>query len=41
MVARIDAHSQAAIGQKANLAFNMAKAHFFDAATEEAIQLKV
>ncbi len=41
VVARIDAHSQAAIGQKVNLAFNMAKAHFFDAATEEAIQLKV
>ncbi|MEE8127162.1 MAG: TOBE domain-containing protein, partial [Nitrospinaceae bacterium] len=41
MVARIDAHSQAAIGQKVNLAFNMAKAHFFDAGTEEAIRLKV
>ena len=38
MVARIDAHSQAAIGQKVNLVFNMAKAHFFDAETEEAIE---
>ncbi|MFQ5605608.1 MAG: ABC transporter ATP-binding protein [bacterium] len=39
MVARIDAQSQLSIGQKASLVFNMAKAHFFDAGSGEAIQL--
>ena len=36
-VARVNAHQKAEVGQKLDMAFDMRKCHFFDAATEQAI----
>jgi multiple sugar transport system ATP-binding protein len=36
-VARVNAHQEAEVGQKLDMAFDMRKCHFFDAATEQVI----